>query len=157
MTPPAAEAIYARHQRDIYRYVLRMSGRPDVADDVCQDVFLRIVRALQNGGAVGHERGWVFAIARNLMADRNRTALRRAAVEDTSAEPAADASQALAYGLDEALRRLADADRDAFLLKEIGGLSYIEIAAVCSCTVESVRARLFRTRMQLRAALQGLR
>ena len=33
----------------------------------------------------------------------------------------------------------------------------VEIAAVCSCTVESVRARLFRTRMQLRAALQGLR
>jgi RNA polymerase sigma-70 factor (ECF subfamily) len=157
MTPSGAQDIYSRHQRDVYRYILRMTGRTDIADDVCQDVFLRIIRALENGGTVGHERGWVFAIARNLMADHRRTQLRRVVTDNTSPEPAANASQALRFGLDEALAHLADADRDAFLLKEIGGLTYAEIADVCSCTVDSVRARLFRTRMQLRADLEGLR
>jgi RNA polymerase sigma-70 factor, ECF subfamily len=157
MTPPGAEDIYTRHQPDVYRYARRMTGRPDVADDVCQDVFLRIVRALQNGSTVGHERGWVFAIVRSAVADHWRRGPHRMATEEMAIEPAADAPQTLAYGLDEALARLADADRDAFLLKEIGGLTYLEIAAVCSCTVESVRSRLFRTRMQLRTALEGLR
>lgn len=157
MTTSAAEAIFARHHRDLHRYVLRMTGRDDVADDVCQEAFLRIVRAIQNGGAIGHERGWVFAIARNLMADGRRARQSRPESATPSSEPAAEPAQALAYGLREALARLSDTDRDAFLLKEIGGLSYAEIAIVCSCSLESVRSRLFRTRMQLRAELDGLR
>ena len=156
MTLPAVEDIFTRHQRDIYRYVLRMTGRTDVADDVCQDVFLRIVRAQRNGGVVGHERGWVFAIARNLVADHRRMAARRPVADESAPEPAAIGPQALAFGLAEALGRLADADREMFLLKEIGGLSYVEIGATCSCTVEAVRSRLFRVRTQLRSALEPI-
>lgn len=157
MTLPSAEDIFARHQRDIYRFVLRMTGRTDVADDVCQDVFLRVVRSLKNGGAVGHERGWVFAIARNLVADHRRTESRQLFAVGSAPEPAENGSQALAFGLDEALSGLADADREMFLLREIGGMNYAEIASACSCTVEAVRSRLFRARTQLRAVLAPLR
>ena len=62
--------VFARHHQDVYRYLVRMTGRRDVADDLAQDVFLRVVRALANGGAVGHERGWIFSIARNLLTVR---------------------------------------------------------------------------------------
>ncbi len=152
MAGPTPEDVFARHHRDIYRYLVRMTGRPDVADDLSQDVFLRVVRALRNGGSIGHERGWVFSIARNVLLDRGR-ADRRQPSGPAAAEPAAAATQALAFGLAEALAGLSEDDRDVFLLKEVGGLTYEEISAACACTVEAVRSRLFRTRVLLRKTL----
>ena len=145
--------LFARHQRDVHRYLARMTGSRDAADDLTQEVFLRVVRGLRNGGPIGHERGWVFAIAHNLVADAHRQRGRTLALSDRPEEPAGDASQALAAGLAQALGRLPDADREIFLLKETGGLSYEEIANTCGCTVESVRARLYRTRATLRGLL----
>jgi RNA polymerase sigma-70 factor (ECF subfamily) len=152
---PTPEDVFARHHGSIYRYLVRMTGRPDVADDVSQDVFVRVVRALRNGGAVGHERGWVFSIARNLLVDRVRSDHRQPPAADASPEPATQGTQALAFGLSEALAGLSEDDREVFLLKEVGGLSYEEIAAACSCTVEAVRSRLFRTRSSLRKTLSS--
>ena len=123
MAGPTPEDVFTRHHRDIYRYLVRMTGRPDVADDLSQDVFLRVVRALRNGGPIGHERGWVFSIARNVLLDRGR-AERRQPSGPAAAEPAAAATQALAFGLAEALAGLSDDDRNVFLLKEVGGLTY---------------------------------
>jgi RNA polymerase sigma-70 factor, ECF subfamily len=153
VTPPAAADIFARHHDDVYRYLVRMTGRRDVADDLSQEVFLRVVRALANGGPVGHERGWIFSIARNLLADRHRRREDGDLLPENAPEPAQDGVQALAFDLARSFARLAEADRDVFLLKEVGGLSYEEIAEVCDCTVEGVRARLRRTRVALRAML----
>ena len=153
MTGPTPEDVFTRHRRDIYRYLVRMTGQPDVADDLSQEVFLRVVRALRSGEPIGHERGWVFSIARNLLRDRHRNRLTRPTIGECDVEPSVAPTQALAFGLAEALAGLADDDRDVFLLKEVGGLSYAEIAAACDCTVEAVRSRLFRTRSQLRASL----
>jgi len=150
---PTPEDVFIRHRRDIYRYLVRMTGRPDAADDLSQDVFLRVVRALRNGSPVGHERGWVFSIARNLVRDRQRSQRTGPVMVETFNEPATAGTQALAFGLAEALAALADDDRDVFLLKEIGGLSYAEIAAACTCSVEAVRSGLFRTRAALRTTL----
>ena len=81
MDATTASDLFARHYRDIHRYLARMAGRPDVADDLAQEVFLRAVRALDAGGdAIGHERGWIFAVARHLLVDYRRregTAARR--------------------------------------------------------------------------------
>jgi RNA polymerase sigma-70 factor (ECF subfamily) len=149
----SAGDLFARHHRDVYRYLVRMTGRRDVADDLVQDVFLRVVRALANGGHIGHERGWVFSIARSVLVDRQRDRQRSVTVVDEATEPAKDGTQALALGLSQSLARLADADREVFLLKEVGGLSYQEIADVSGCTVEAVRSRLHRTRSTLRSLL----
>lgn len=153
MAGPTPEDVFIRHRRDIYRYLVRMTGRPDAADDLSQEVFLRVIRALRNGGPVGHERGWVFSIARNLVRDRQRSRRTAPVTVETFREPATAGTQAMAFGLAEALAALADDDRDVFLLKETGGLSYAEIAAACNCSVEAVRSRLFRTRAALRMTL----
>lgn len=153
MAGPTPEDVFIRHRRDIYRYLVRTTGRPDAADDLSQEVFLRVVRALRNGGPVGHERGWVFSIARNLVRDRQRSQRTGPVMVETFSEPATAGTQAMAFGLAEALAALADDDRDVFLLKEIGGLSYAEIAVACNCSVEAVRSRLFRTRAALRTTL----
>ncbi len=153
MTPPNPADVFARHHRDIYRYLARMTGQPDVADDLAQEVFLRVVRALANGGPVGHERGWVFSIARNLLLDRHRNEQRHPPAVAGAREPAQDGTQALAFDLAQSFARLQETDRDVFLLKEVGGLSYEEIAQVADCSVEAVRARLRRTRAALREML----
>jgi len=67
VTGPKPEDVFARHHRDVYRYLVHMTGSRDAADDLQQEVFLPVVRALRNGGPIGHERGWVFSIARNLL------------------------------------------------------------------------------------------
>jgi RNA polymerase sigma-70 factor (ECF subfamily) len=148
-----AADVFARHHHDIYRYLVRMTGRRDVADDLVQDVFLRVVRALGNGDAVGHERGWIFSIARSVLVDRQRGRQRQVTVVEDATEPSQDGTQALAFSLAQSLAHLADTDREVFLLKEVGGLSYQEIADACDCTVEAVRSRLHRTRSALRAML----
>lgn len=145
--------LFARHHHDLYRYLVRMTGRRDVADDLAQDVFLRVVRAITNGGPVGHERGWIFSIARNLLADRYRNHERDLPIADAFVEPGRDGTQALAFSLRQSLAQLAVADREVFLLKEVAGLSYQEIADMCDCTVDAVRARLRRTRSALRSLL----
>jgi len=141
-----AADVFARHHHDIYRYLVRMTGRRDIADDLVQDVFLRAVRALRNGAPVGHERGWIFSIARSVLVDRQRERQRQVTMVEDATEPAKEGTQALALSLAQSLAQLPDADREVFLLKEVGGLSYQEIADTCGCTVEAVRSRLHRTR-----------
>jgi RNA polymerase sigma-70 factor (ECF subfamily) len=152
-----AADLFGRHYRDLYRFLLRMTGRREEADDLAQDVFLHVVRALRNGGPTAHERGWVFSIARNLLTDRHRSDARQVTATRAPAEPAKDATQALSVSLAESIGRLAEADREVFLLREIAGLSYQEIADTCGCTADAVRCRLHRSRVALRAMLADTR
>jgi RNA polymerase sigma-70 factor (ECF subfamily) len=151
---PAPDDLFGRYHRDIHRYLARMCGRRDVADDLSQEVFLRAINAARNGhGAVGHERGWIFAIARSVLVDHHRREGHQAPGGDPAAEPVQDGDQHLVLELAQSLGRLSEPDREVFLLKEVGGLSYQEIAALCECTVDGVRARLYRTCAALRAML----
>jgi len=59
----------------------------------------------------------------------------------------------LALELESALATLAEEDREVFLLKEVGGLAYAEIALACGLTPDAVRSRLHRTRLALRRQL----
>jgi RNA polymerase sigma-70 factor (ECF subfamily) len=65
----------------------------------------------------------------------------------------APATQGLVVALREALDRLNPLDRDVFLMREVGGLSYEEISFACQLTADAVRSRLHRARQQLRASL----
>jgi RNA polymerase sigma-70 factor (ECF subfamily) len=97
------------------------------------DVFVRVVRGLAHYEPRGHESAWVFQIARHVLVDHRRKPPRNGvSLEEREARAAAaPATQLVAFGLREALERLPDAERLAFLLREVAGLSYGEIAAVC--------------------------
>jgi RNA polymerase sigma-70 factor (ECF subfamily) len=68
-------------------------------------------------------------------------------------ETAIPATQVLAAALRQALEQLSPVDRDVFLMREAGGLSYEEISFACQLTADAVRSRLHRARQHLRAAL----
>jgi len=149
-----AETLFAEHQPAVLRYLTRIVGHTETARDLAQDVFLRISRSTVPDGDGAALRAWVFRIARNLAFNHLRDCARRpVAVEvvDTPSPAAAETTVAVR----QALQRLADVDRDVFLLREIGGLSYDELASVCELTPDAVRSRLHRARAELRGLLTG--
>jgi RNA polymerase sigma-70 factor, ECF subfamily len=151
-----AELLFALHRQGVFRYLTRVVGRAETAQDLTQEVFLRVSRAeVPVADASGH-RAWVFKIARNLVLNHIRDGQRRGqALELVETDASAPATQEMGLAIRQALDALADVDRDVFLLRESAGLNYEEIAATCDLTVEAVRGRLRRAREELRAALDG--
>jgi len=149
------DRLFTDHRNGVFRYLCRLVGQTEAARDLTQEVFLRVTRAgLPETDAVG-ERAWIFRIARNLGLNFLRDGARKPSMPMplTFVEPAASATQELSLVLAEALAGLAELDRDVFLMREIGGLSYDEIASACDLTTTAVRSRLHRARQQLRGAL----
>ncbi len=154
MNVSAAE-IFDRHHLRVFRYFRRLVDARDVAEDLTQEVFLRVVRSLGRYTAQGREAAWVFRIARNVLLDHRRA---RAATPDASGDLDAVTvlpDHVLAFDMREALALLSPIDRQVYVLREVVGLSYVEIAEVCELTNDAVRARLRRARVDLRARLRG--
>lgn len=149
-----AELLFTQHRQGVLRYLSRVVGRADAAQDLTQEVFLRVSRtAVPDTDASGH-RAWVFKIARNLALNHVRDDARRHEAP-APVEAVQPATQELGVAIREAIDALAAVDRDVFLLRESAGLSYDEIALACDLSVEAVRGRLRRAREQLRHALEG--
>jgi RNA polymerase sigma-70 factor (ECF subfamily) len=149
-----AEALFAEHQRGVFRYLCRILGHSDAARDLTQEVFLRAARAgVPETSAIGR-KAWVFRIARNLALNHARDTRRRPAIVELG-DRHAPATQELAAAIHQALAAITDVERDVFLMREIGGLSYEEIAAACDLTPDAVRSRLHRARQQLRELLDA--
>jgi RNA polymerase sigma-70 factor (ECF subfamily) len=148
---PGADLVFLEHRQGVFRYLSRVVGQSETAQDLTQEVFLRASRADVPADADGR-RAWVFRIARNLalnhLRDRSRRPPHTAIVEAEG-----PATQELRVLLDQALAALPDLERDVFVLRESVGLSYAEIAAACDTTPDAVRARLHRARVALREYL----
>jgi RNA polymerase sigma-70 factor (ECF subfamily) len=145
------ETLFAAHREGVFRYLSRIVGAAE-AKELTQEVFLRVARGpLPQADGVGR-RAWVFTIARNLALNHVRDDRRRGAPQPLQ-DTAVGATQELALSVREALDSLQPLDRDVFLMREAGGLTYQEIAAACGLTADAVRSRLHRARQQLRAVL----
>jgi len=136
----------------VFRYLCRIVG-PNEATDLTQEVFLRVARSTVPDTTADGERAWVFRIARNLALNHRRDSGRRPETVEL-ADAARPASQETSAAMKQALDRLSPLDRDVFLLREVAGLSYEEIAGSCEISHAAVRARLHRARQQLRNELQ---
>jgi RNA polymerase sigma-70 factor (ECF subfamily) len=148
-----AEALFADHYQPLFRYLCRAVGHTDDARDLAQDVFLRISRTVVPVASRAELQAWLFRIARNLVIDYHRSRQRTPPVVPTSVEAERPPSQDVAAAVNEALAALSDVDRDVFLMREVAGLGYDEIAQACDLTADAVRSRIHRTRLRLRADL----
>jgi RNA polymerase sigma-70 factor (ECF subfamily) len=146
------DRFYADHRDGVFRYVRRIVGGHEAATDLTQEVFLRVSRAgMPDAPEIG-QRAWLFRIARNLALNHLRDGSRRPALVELG-ETATPATQELGVALRDAIAALPAVERDVFLLREIDGLRYDEIAAACGLTVEAVRSRLHLARRALRETL----
>ena len=153
MPNPSIRSLFDRHHLRIYRFVLRVSGDPALAEEVTQEVFLKALSSIESYRERGRESAWLFRIARNLLIDRARRRSRRPDVVELGETAGSATDPLLRTSLEQALAGLAEEDRQVFLLAEVGGLSYREIAEITDATEAAVRSRIFRARSRLRRAL----
>jgi RNA polymerase sigma factor (sigma-70 family) len=152
----AFEELYRRHRGDVYRSVLRDVRNPADAEDVTQAAFLNAYKALRSGSEPEKPRAWLLTIAQNV----TRRSFRMRASRPQEVELEAEAFAARepegpsAAEIREALARLRPNQRAALVLREIGGLSYAEIAEELELTVAAVETLLFRARRALREELE---
>ncbi len=164
----ARRALVERYQRPVLALVSRMlRGRGDAAlvEDVAQETFLRVFRALPNFDRNGPARlsTWILTIASHRTIDElRRRKLDTRPLESPSAtnlvaEARADESaerKMLARVIAQAVDELAPEYRAAFILREYHGLEYAEIATALGIDLGTVKSRLNRARRRLREALQ---
>ena len=143
--------LFANHHDALYRYLVRLSGDPDVAADAAQEAFVRL---LANPAASQAERAWLFKVGTNYVLETHRTAARRARLLDGRGERTmADEPRDPLAGVEAdeqrrvvmaALSRLSDKERAAILMRE-EGFSHREIADAVGTTTGSVGTLLART------------
>jgi len=146
-------ALFATHHGPLFKYFRRAVDDPEAARDLTQEVFLRATRAAVPPAANGEATAWLFLVARNLALDYHRNRRRRpefAGLTDNAGRPP---SQDTELAVSQALAALSDVDRDVFLMREVAGLTYEEIATACELTPDAVRSRIHRTRLALRDQL----
>jgi RNA polymerase sigma-70 factor (ECF subfamily) len=162
MSAPAAEGLFDRHHLVVFRFLRRMTGDANLAEDLTQEVFVRVVRGLDGYVERDRERAWVFRIARNVIVDHHRESQRRPdpAPLDDALAAVQPATQTMAAALHQALARLPVEEREAFLMREVAGLGYAEIEEAMGASRNAARMRIYRARQALRDALpdwRGLR
>lgn len=151
-----SEALFVTNRDRLFRYFVRAVGEAEVARDLTQDVFVRVSRTTVPDGADGEVTGWLFQIARNLVLDYYRKRVRHPRPVTLVDQPYA-ASQDVTVAVNQALAALPDIDRDVFLMREVAGLGYEEIAQACDLTAGAVRSRIHRARLELRRAALSAR
>jgi RNA polymerase sigma-70 factor (ECF subfamily) len=149
----ALAALIRTSQAEVWRLAARIVGRQE-ADDVTQDVFVRVYRALPAYRGDASARTWILAIARRTCADAIRVSVRRRRRDATlapSESVAADAGESAI--VDDLLRGLVPDRRLAFVLTQVIGCSYAEAAEICDVPVGTIRSRVARAREDLTLAL----
>jgi RNA polymerase sigma-70 factor (ECF subfamily) len=147
------EALFAANYHRLFKYFCRAAASAEMARDLTQEVFLRVSRTRVPSAPESEIKAWLFRIARNLALDHNRQHRRRPEPVALTCEPARTASQDIDLAVSEALAALPAIDRDVFLLREVAGLGYEEIASACELSPDAVRSRIHRARLQLRQRL----
>jgi RNA polymerase sigma-70 factor (ECF subfamily) len=166
----AFEILLTRHRRPIFNFILRFVGSRELAEDLLQETFLRVIRSAANYKRQAKFTTWLYTIARNLCVDQSRRAKHRKAQsldapmsqsgesgtlldvvpgKDMPSDRAAVSSE-IHNKLKEAVDRLSEEQREVFLMREFLDMPFKEIATVVGVPENTVKSRM-------RYALEKLR
>lgn len=175
----AFNEVVDRYKTKVYNYLFRMMGNAADAEDLTQEVFVRLYTSLDSFRSQASLSTWLFRIAGNLCIDHFRRAKKHRAVAfsldeplerdnseggggqthevaDMTYEPHRVAERAEAtQQIQQALGQLPEKLRAVLILHDIEGMPYEEIAQVVDCPLGTVKSRLFNARLQLRQRLSG--
>jgi RNA polymerase sigma factor (sigma-70 family) len=162
-TPPTWDEVVRTHSARVYRLAYRLTGNPYDAEDLTQDVFVRVFRSLSSY-TPGTFEGWLHRITTNLFLDqaRRKAKIRFDALADDADNrlPSRSATPDMQFvdtlfddDVEAALADLPPDFRAAVVLCDIESLSYEEIADVLGLKLGTVRSRIHRGRSMLRKSL----
>jgi RNA polymerase sigma-70 factor, ECF subfamily len=160
----AFDELMGRYKRPVVSFIFRMLGNADDADDVAQEVFVRVYQKLDTYRPETRFSTWLFAMARNAAIDRLRWRKRHPteSMEAESSLPAVTGtaeeveSREIGTLIAAAVAELPEDQRTALILAEYQGMSHAEIAAVMRCSEKSVESRVYRAKQTLRRGLRPL-
>ncbi len=173
----AFELLLQRYERPIYNFLLRSLRDRDVATDLTQEVFLRVVRRSEQFRGNSKFSTWLYTIARNLCIDHGRKMVfRRHRSLDAPAHPKPDAAplvdrlaggepgadrRAIAQSLQAEIARAVEAlppdQREVFLLRQLQGMPFKAIAEVVGASENTVKSRMRYALERLQEALAEYR
>jgi len=157
----AFETLYARHKGPLYRFVLRAVRERGQAEELFQEIWMRVIEARGRYEARAKFTTWLYTIAHNRLTDHwRKRGLRVVELEDADPPaPRADEPEARAAGrqdlqrLAAALAALPELQREAFLLHAEAGMTAAQIAAATGANEEAAKSRLRYALGKLKAAL----
>ena len=174
----AFEHLLKRHRKPVYNFLYRQVGSSALAEDMLQEVFLRIIRTAPRYTRKAKFTTWMYTIARNLCVDQSRRAKHRQhpsldqplgrdsagkrTLGDRMAShgPAVDRQaigSELRDRLAEAISTLSDEQREVFLMREYHNLPFKEIAEIVGCSENTVKSRMRYALERLRQQLEEYR
>ncbi len=162
MDEDAFRAFYDRTARPLWRYLARMTGEPQLADDLLQESYYRFLRTRAAWESEAHRRAYLFRIATNLVRDGHRRSRfgRTVALPDPDTDARCATSDDLAEStarrtdLGRAMERLRPRERALLWLAYAQGHAHTEIAEVLGVKTGSVKLLLFRARRKLAGLLR---
>lgn len=148
----ALDRLVRASQGAVWRYCRHMVGA-DAADDATQETFIRAIRTLPSFGARSSALTWLISIARRACADwvraQQRSRRLRDRLQSVVAGHPSTSTPSDRVDLDVLVGMLPDERREAFVLSQVLGFSYHEVALICDCPVGTVRSRIARARIEL--------
>lgn len=163
MSEERFDAILTVHHGEIYRYLLRATGRASDADDLSQEAFLRAFRGHRSLAPDANVRAWLFTIATNLCRNhfraekRRRKAYAAAGAEGQGAGDGGPEDETLFNAarsrMEAVIALLPLKQRLAFTLRKLHDLDYEAIGQMLECSAESARAHVFQAFRKVRQML----
>jgi RNA polymerase sigma-70 factor (ECF subfamily) len=171
----AFELLVIRHRRALFNFLLRSVGRKARAEELLQEVFLRVIRAKDRYQRTARFRTWLFTIARNLCVDESRRQKFRrhkpleAKSRGGEGTSVLDRTELAQPGVDQqaegpmirgriaaAVDALPDQQREVFLMRQIAGLSFKQIGAAVGAPENTVKSRMRYALEKLRTDLADI-
>lgn len=174
----AFNVLLRRHQRPVFNFLVRQLGNRTMAEDLLQEVFLRVIKSAASYKREAKFTTWLYTIARNLCIDNARRAKHRRAasleqpigkrddgsrtLKDVVADkgPGVDrqvTSQRLQERIAEAVNTLSEEQREVFLMREQQNLPFKQIAQVVGVPENTVKSRMRYALEHLRKMLEDYR
>ena len=148
----AFRIFYTRTNRPLWAYLLRVSGRRDVADDLLQESYCRFLAAKLPEMDAAESRSYLYRIATNLLHDRWRA--REVPDTASTSEQLSEDDPEMRTDVRQAFRQLKPRERQLLWLAHVEGFDHAEIARLTGLKVASIRVLLFRARRELAGALR---
>jgi RNA polymerase sigma-70 factor (ECF subfamily) len=156
MTQEEFRSFYEETSGPLWRYLARAGRSEDLADDLLQEAYYRILRIGFRGDSKAHRKNYLFRVATNLLRDHFRSpkSTETPLTIEPSSEVVAQHQVEVQRDLGQAMEKLKLRDRQLLWLAHVEGLSHHEVAEVLGVKAPSVRLMVFRARKRLAELLR---